>query len=74
VGPTPTFLGRAQCILKPLAQTLDAGDATGAAAAGTAAAGVAGATGVTQVCDAQLDDYYGEDEYEGEYADDFIVD
>jgi hypothetical protein len=74
VAPTPTFLGHAQCILKPPAQTLAAGDATGAAAAGTAAAGIAGATGVTQVYDTQLDDYYGEDEYEGEYADDFTVD
>jgi hypothetical protein len=33
VAPTPTFLGRAQRILKPPAQTLAAGDATGAAAA-----------------------------------------
>jgi hypothetical protein len=75
VDPTPTFLGRAQCVLKPPAQTSATGDATGAAAAvGTAAAGVAGATSVTQAPDAQLDDYYGEDEYEGEYADDFIVD
>jgi hypothetical protein len=41
---------------------------------GTAAAGVAGATGVTQARDAQFDDYYGEDEYEGEYMDDFTVD
>jgi hypothetical protein len=40
----------------------------------TAVAGVAGATGVTQARDSQLDDYYGEDEYEGEYADDFTVD
>jgi hypothetical protein len=38
VAPTPTFLGRAQRVLNPLAQT---------SAAGTAAAGVAGATGVT---------------------------
>jgi hypothetical protein len=67
-------LGRAQRILKQPAQTSAAGDATGAAAIGTAAAGIAGATGVTQVHDAQLDDYYGEDEYEGEYADDFTVD
>jgi hypothetical protein len=65
VAPTLTFLGRAQRVLKPPAQT----SATGAAA-GTAAAGVAGATGVTQARDAQLDDYYGEDEYEDEYADD----
>jgi hypothetical protein len=42
----------------------------GAADVGTAAAGITGATSVTQVCDAQLDDYYGEDEY----ADDFTVD
>jgi hypothetical protein len=42
--------------------------------AGTAAAGVAGAMGVTQARDAQLDDYYGEDEYKDEYADDFTVD
>jgi hypothetical protein len=69
MAPTPTFLGRAQRILKPPAQTSAAGDATGAAAAaGTVAVGVAGATGVTQVRDAQLDDYYAEDEYEGEYA------
>jgi hypothetical protein len=48
VAPTPTFLGRAQRILKLPAQTSAAGDATGAAAAaGTAAAGVARATGVT---------------------------
>jgi hypothetical protein len=51
------------------AQTSAAG-----ATAGTAAAGVAGATGVTQARDAQLDDYYREDEYEGEYVDDFTVD
>jgi hypothetical protein len=68
VAHTPTFLGRAQRVLKPPAQTLAAG-----AAAGTAA-GVVGPTGVTQACDAQLDDYYGEDEYEGEYVDDFTVD
>jgi hypothetical protein len=62
-------VGRAQRILHPPAQTLAAG-----ATAGTAAAGVAGATGVTQARDAQFDHYYGEDEYEGEYADDFTVD
>jgi hypothetical protein len=62
-------LGHAQRVLKQLAQNSAAG-----AAAGTAVAGVAGAMGVTQVHDAQLDDYYGEDEYEGEYADDFTVD
>jgi hypothetical protein len=72
VAPTPTFLGCAQRILNPPAQTSAAGAAAGTAA-GTAA-GVAGATGVTQARDAQLDDYYGEDEYEGEYADDFTVD
>jgi hypothetical protein len=43
-------------------------------AVGTVAAGVAGATGVTQARDAQLDDYYGEDEYKDEYTDDFTVD
>jgi hypothetical protein len=62
-------LGCAQRVLNPLAQTLAAG-----AAAGTAAAGVVGATGVTRARDAQLDDYYGEDEYEGEHTDDFTVD
>jgi hypothetical protein len=67
-------LGRAQRILKPPAQTSAAGNATGAAAAAGTAAGVVGAIGVTQVRDAKLDDYYGEDEYEGEYADDFTVD
>jgi hypothetical protein len=46
---------------------------TAGAAAGTAT-GIEGATGVTQARDAQLDDYYGEDEYEGEYTDDFTVD
>jgi hypothetical protein len=46
VAPTPTFLGRAQRVLNPPAQTSAAG-----AAAGTAA-GVAGATGVTQARDA----------------------
>jgi hypothetical protein len=74
VAPTLTFLGRAQRVLKPPAQNSAAGDATGAATAGTTVAGVAGATGVTQARDAQFDNYYGEDEYEGEYADDFIVD
>jgi hypothetical protein len=69
VAPPPTVLGHAQRILNPPAQT----SATGTAM-GTAVAGVAGATGVTQAHDAQLDDYYGEDEYEGEYADDFKVD
>jgi hypothetical protein len=64
VAPTPTFLGHAQRILKPPAQTL---------ATGTAAASVAGATGVTQARDAQLDDYYGEDEYKDKYTDNFIV-
>jgi hypothetical protein len=63
--PRPTFLGCAQRVLNPPTQT---------SAAGTAAAGVAGAAGVTQALDAQLDDYYGEDEYEGEYVDDFTVD
>jgi hypothetical protein len=62
-------VGRAQRVLHPPAQTLAAG-----AAAGTVAAGVAGATGLTQARDAQFDDYYGEDEYEGEYADDFTID
>jgi hypothetical protein len=57
-------LGCAQRVLNPPAQT----------SAASAAAGVAGATGVTQARDTQLDDYYGEDEYEGEYADDFTVD
>jgi hypothetical protein len=47
VAPTPTFLGRAQRVLKPPAQTLAAG-----AVAGTAAASVAGATGVTHTRDA----------------------
>jgi hypothetical protein len=47
VAPTPTFLGCAQRVLKPPAQTSAAGTATG-----TAAAGVAGATSVTQACDA----------------------
>jgi hypothetical protein len=65
VAPTLTFLGRAQHVLKPPAQT---------STAGTATAGVAGATGVTQARDAQLDYYYGEDEYKDEYVDDFIVD
>jgi hypothetical protein len=69
VAPAQTFVGRAHRVLHPPAQTSAAG-----AAAGTAAAGVAGATGVTQARDAQFDDYYGEDEYEGEYADDFTVD
>jgi hypothetical protein len=46
VAPTPTFLGCAQRVLNPPAQTSAAG-----AAAGTAA-GVAGATGVTQARDA----------------------
>jgi hypothetical protein len=46
VAPTPTFLGRAQHVLNPSAQTSAAG-----AAAGTAA-GIAGATGVTQARDA----------------------
>jgi hypothetical protein len=46
VAPTPTFLGHAQRVLNPPAQTSAAG-----AAAGTAA-GVAGATGVTQARDA----------------------
>jgi hypothetical protein len=69
VAPTPTFLGRAQRVLNPLAQTSAVGTV-----AGTAATGIAGATGVTQARDAQLDDYYGEDEYEGEYVDDFTVD
>jgi hypothetical protein len=69
VAPTPTFVGRAQRVLHQLAQTLAAG-----ATAGTTAAGVAGATGVIQARDAQLDDYYGEDEYEGEYVDEFTVD
>jgi hypothetical protein len=62
-------VGRAQRVLPQPAQTSAAG-----ATAGTAAAGVAGATGVTQAHDAQFDDYYGEDEYEGEYADDFTAD
>jgi hypothetical protein len=62
-------VGRAQRVLHQPAQTLAAG-----ATAGTAAAGIAGATGVTQARDAQFDDYYGEDEYDGEYADNFIVD
>jgi hypothetical protein len=62
-------LGHAKRVLKPLAQTSAIG-----AAAGTAATGVAGATGVTQARDAQLDDYYGEDEYKDEYAADFTVD
>jgi hypothetical protein len=69
VAPTPTFVGCAQRILHPPAQTSAAG-----AAVGTAAVGIVGATGVTQARDAQLDDYYGEYEYEGEYADDFTVD
>jgi hypothetical protein len=69
VAPPPTVLGHAQRILIPPAQTSAVGTA-----AGTAAAGVAGATGLTQAHNAQLDDYYGEDEYEGEYADDFTVD
>jgi hypothetical protein len=69
VAPPPTFLGCAQRVLNPPAQTSAAG-----AAAGTAAAGIAGATGVTQAHDAQLDDYYGEDEYEGEYANEFTFD
>jgi hypothetical protein len=47
VAPPPTFVGCAQHILHPPAQTLAAG-----AAAGTAAAGIAGATGVTQAHDA----------------------
>jgi hypothetical protein len=66
-------VGCAQRILHPPAQTLAAG-AAASTTAGTAAAGVAGATGVTQARDAQFDDYYGKDEYDGEYADDFTVD
>jgi hypothetical protein len=69
VAPTPTFVGHAQRVLHQPTQTSAA-----CATAGTAAAGVAGAKGVTQARDARLDDYYGEDEYEGEYADDFTID
>ena len=70
VPPAPTFVGRAQRVPKPPAQTSAAGAAAGTnAAAGTAAAGVADA----RDRDGRFDDYYGEDEYDGEYADDFTV-
>ena len=66
-APPPAFVGRAQRVPKPPAQTSAAGAAAGAA-------GAKGATNAAMARDAQFDDYYGENEFEGEYADEFEVD